>query len=217
MGKEAYEQELQLLKDKQKDIYLDFIYDYNIKRDELELNYQNIIEIAKKKNSVERKEIRKNNLKKENKLVNKKILILEDKLKKLFKLKLFKEAGKIKLELENEKNILKKKISLEKIKMNKLEINNLNNKQNKKMNNIKLKYNKKRNDLELLFNKEKKELLQKFKNQLNDFEMFKNRKNQNKKNKYIINNGDYLFNISFDKEILDKKIEDEEESLKDNK
>ena len=38
-------------------------------------------------------------IKKEKKLINKKIVILEDKLKKLHKMKLFKEAEKIKIDL----------------------------------------------------------------------------------------------------------------------
>ena len=132
-------------------------------------------------------------------------------------MKLFNKAEKVKLEIEYEKNILIKQRNLIKIEINKLEIYNLNKKQNKRMNIIRFEYNKKRNELELLFNKEKNKLFQKFKNQLNDFEMFKFRKKQNKKKKYIGNNEDYFFNKSINKEILDKKIEDEEVSIEDYK
>ena len=70
-----YESELELLKDKQRDIYNDFICDYNTKRDELELKYQYIIENVKNKNKEEKKEIYKNNSKKDKELINKNILI----------------------------------------------------------------------------------------------------------------------------------------------
>ena len=214
--KEIYEKELELLKDKQKDIYDDFICDYNIKRDELELNYRKKIEITNKKYNNEKKELN-NNLKKEKKLINEKIVILEDKLKKLCKMKLFEEAEKIRIEIENEKALLNNQKKLEKIKMNKIGNNNLNNRQNKRINKIKLNYNRKKNDLEISFNKEKNELFQKFKNQLNDFKMFKNKNNKYLGNKYIVNNNDNLFNKSFNKDRLGKKLEDEEISIEDYK
>ena len=215
--KEIYEKELELLKDKQKDIYNDFICDYNIKRDELELNYQKKMEIINNKYNNEKKEFNDRNLKKEQKLINKKIVILEDKFKKLCKMKLFKEAEKIRIEIENEKKLLNNQKKLEKIKINKIRNNNLNNKQNKRVNKINLNYNRQKNDLEISFNKEKNELFQKFKNQLNDFEMFKNKNNKYLDNKYLVNNNDYLFNQSFDKDKLGKKLEDEEESIEDYK
>ena len=214
--KEIYEKELELLKDKQKDIYDDFICDYNIKRDELELNYRKKIEITNKKYNNEKKELN-NNLKKEKKLINEKIVILEDKLKKLCKMKLFEEAEKIRIEIENEKALLNNQKKLEKIKMNKIGNNNLNNRQNKRINKIKLNYNRKKNDLEISFNKEKNELFQKFKNQLNDFKMFKNKNNKYLGNKYLANNNDNLFNKSFNKDRLGKKLEDEEISIEDYK
>ena len=215
--KEIYEKELELLKDKQKDIYNDFICDYDIKRDELELNYQKKMEITKNKYNNEKKEFNDRNLKKEQKLINKKIVILEDKFKKLCKMKLFKEAEKIRIEIENEKKLLNNQKKLEKIKINKIRNNNLNNKQIKRVNKINLNYNRQKNDLEISFNKEKNELFQKFKNQLNDFEMFKNKNNKYLDNKYLVNNNDYLFNQSFDKDKLGKKLEDEEESIEDYK
>ena len=214
--KEIYEKELELLKDKQKDIYDDFICDYNIKRDELELNYQKKIEITNKKYNNEKKELN-NNLKKEQKLINEKIVVLEDKLKKLCKMKLFEEAEKIRIEIENEKALLNNQKKLEKIKMNKIGNNNLNNRQNKRINKIKLNYNRKKNNLEISFNKEKNELFQKFKNQLNDFKMFKNKNNKYLGNKYLANNNDNLFNKSFNKDKLCKKLEDEEISIEDYK
>ena len=214
--KEIYEKELELLKDKQKDIYNDFICDYDIKRDELELNYRKKIEITNKKYNNEKKELN-NNLKKEQKLINEKIVVLEDKLKKLCKMKLFEEAEKIRIEIENEKALLNNQKKLEKIKMNKIGNNNLNNRQNKRINKIKLNYNRKKNDLEISFNKEKNELFQKFKNQLNDFKMFKNKNNKYLGNKYIVNNNDNLFNKSFNKDKLCKKLEDEEISIEDYK
>ena len=214
--KEIYEKELELLKDKQKDIYDDFICDYNIKRDELELNYRKKIEITNKKYNNEKKELN-NNLKKEQKLINEKIVVLEDKLKKLCKMKLFEEAEKIRIEIENEKALLNNQKKLEKIKMNKIGNNNLNNRQNKRINKIKLNYNRKKNDLEISFNKEKNELFQKFKNQLNDFKMFKNKNNKYLGNKYLANNNDNLFNKSFNKDKLCKKLEDEEISIEDYK
>ena len=61
--KEIYETELELLKDKQKDIYNDFICDYDIKRDELELNYQKKMEIINNKYNNEKKEFNKIKLK----------------------------------------------------------------------------------------------------------------------------------------------------------
>lgn len=213
---EAYERELELLKDKQRDIYNDFICDYNIKRDELELNYKNKIDITNNKHNNEKNEMNKKMIKKEKKLINKKIVILEDKLKKLHKMKLFKEAEKIKIDLEKERKILNNKNNLEIIKNIKLEKNNLNNKHNKRIHTIKLNYNKQKNDLEISFNKEKNELFHKFKNQLTNFEMFKNKNIKLTNNKNKVNNGDYLFNKSFNKNILDKKLEDEEESLEDN-
>jgi hypothetical protein len=215
--KEIYEKELELLKDKQKDIYNDFICDYDIKRDELELNYQKKMEIINNKYNNEKKEFNDRNLKKEQKLINKKIVILEDKFKKLCKMKLFKEAEKIRIEIENEKKLLNNQKKLEKIKINKIRNNNLNNKQIKRVNKINLNYNRQKNDLEISFNKEKNELFQKFKNQLNDFEMFKNKNNKYLDNKYLVNNNDYLFNQSFDKDKLGKKLEDEEESIEDYK
>ena len=215
--KEIYEKELELLKDKQKDIYNDFICDYDIKRDELELNYQKKMEITKNKYNNEKKEFNDRNLKKEQKLINKKIVILEDKFKKLCKMKLFEEAEKIRIEIENEKKLLNNQKKLEKIKINKIRNNNLNNKQIKRVNKINLNYNRQKNDLEISFNKEKNELFQKFKNQLNDFEMFKNKNNKYLDNKYLVNNNDYLFNQSFDKDKLGKKLEDEEESIEDYK
>ena len=215
--KEIYEKELELLKDKQKDIYNDFICDYDIKRDELELNYQKKMEITNNKYNNEKKEFNDRNLKKEQKLINKKIVILEDKFKKLCKMKLFEEAEKIRIEIENEKALLNNQKKLEKIKMNKIGNNNLNNRQNKRINKIKLNYNRKKNDLEISFNKEKNELFQKFKNQLNDFKMFKNKNNKYLGNKYIVNNNDNLFNKSFNKDRLGKKLEDEEISIEDYK
>ena len=215
--KEIYEKELELLKDKQKDIYNDFICDYDIKRDELELNYQKKMEITKNKYNNEKKEFNDRNLKKEQKLINKKIVILEDKFKKLCKMKLFVEAEKIRIEIENEKKLLNNQKKSEKIKINKIRNNNFNNRQNKRVNKINLNYNRQKNDLEISFNKEKNELFQKFKNQLNDFEMFKNKNNKYLDNKYLVNNNDYLFNQSFDKDKLGKKLEDEEESIEDYK
>lgn len=212
--KESYEKELELLKDKQRVIYNDFIYEFSIKRDELDLNYKNKIEKTNNKHDNEKKELNQKNLKKEQKLINKKIIILEGKLKKLYKLKLFKEAEKIRSELEIEKRRLNIQKNMDKIKINKIENNNLNIKQNKRVNKIKMDYDKQKNDLEISFNKEKNELFKKFKNQLNDFEMFKNYKYTSNKTK--INNKDYLFNKSFNKDKLDKKVEDEEESIEDN-
>ena len=131
-----------------------------------------------KKNKEDKKEIYKNNSKKDKELINKNILILEDKLKKLLKMKLFNEAEIIKKEIENEKNKWL---------------------------------------LEIVFNKEKNELFQKFKNQLNDFKMFKNKNQKNNKKKYILNNSEYLLNKSFNKDKLNKKLEDDEDSIVDNK
>jgi hypothetical protein len=84
------------------------------------------------------------------------------------------------------------------------------------MNKIKLNYNREKNDLEIVFNKEKNELFQKFKNQLNGFKMFKNKNQKNNKKKYILNNSEYLLNQSFNKDKLNKKLEDDEDSIVDN-
>ena len=211
--KDAYEKELELLKDKQRDIYNDFICDYNTKREELEINYNIKIENANKKHNDEKQEINEKSLKNEDKMVNKKILLLEDKMQKLTKMKLFKEAEKIKIELENEKKLLKNKKKVEKIKTNKIEINNLSNKQNKRINKITLDYNKQKSELEIQFNKEKNELFNKFKNQLNDFKMFKNKNIKKKMSHNYANSVDNILNKSFNKEKLDKKLEDEEESI----
>ena len=211
--KDAYEKELELLKDKQRDIYNDFICDYNTKREELEINYNIKIENANKKHNDEKQEINEKSLKNEEKMVNKKILLLEDKMQKLTKMKLFKEAEKIKTELENEKKLLKSKKKVEKIKTNKIEINNLSNKQNKRINKITLDYNKQKSELEIQFNKEKNELFNKFKNQLNDFKMFKNKNIKKKMSHNYVNSVDNILNKSFNKEKLDKKLEDEEESI----
>ena len=211
--KDAYEKELELLKDKQRDIYNDFICDYNTKREELEINYNIKIENANKKHNDEKQEINEKSLKNEDKMVNKKILLLEDKMQKLTKMKLFKEAEKIKTELENEKKLLKNKKKVEKIKINKIEINKLTNKQNKRINKITLDYNKQKSELEIQFNKEKNELFNKFKNQLNDFKMFKNKNIKKKMSHNYVNSVDNILNNSFNKEKLDKKLEDEEESI----
>ena len=179
----------------------------------MEINCNIKIENANKKHNEEKKVKIEKSLKNEEKLKNTKILLLENKLGKLCKMKLFKEAEKIKLELEIEKNILKNKKKAEKIKLNKIELINLSNKQNKRINKIKLDYKKQKNDLELQFNKEKNELFNKFKNQLNNFKMFKNKNIKKKISQYYVNNHDNILNKSFNKEKLDKKLEDEEESI----
>ena len=127
----------------------------------------------------------------------------------------YNEAEIIKKEIEIENNKLIKKKQNEKIKQSQIKLNNLKNKQNKKLNEILLNCDKEKNDLEISFNKEKNELIYKFKNQLTDFEMFKKKEINNQKKKYIIHNSDNLFNKSFDKNNITKKLEDEEESLAD--
>ena len=47
--------------------------------------------------------------------------------------------------------------------------------------------------------------------------MFKNKNQKNNKKKYILNNSEYLLNKSFNKEKLNKKLEDDEDSIVDNK
>jgi hypothetical protein len=106
----VYQSELSLLKDKQRDIYNDFILDYHTKKDELELKYQNIFEKSKKMNDAEYKILTEKNSKNNNKqLKSKKLLILEDKKKRLIKMKLLKSAEKIKKEINIEKDKLKLK------------------------------------------------------------------------------------------------------------
>lgn len=210
-----YDYELTSLKDKQRDIYNDFICDYETKRDEIDLKYQNKIEMIKQKYNEEQKEIKSNISIKEIQLINKKLLVLKDKFKVMLKMELFNEAERIKKEIEIENNKLIKRKQNEKIKQNKIKLNNLANKQNKKINEILLKCDKEKNDLKITFNKEKDELIKKFKNQLIDFEMFKKKEIKNNKKKYIINHSDNLFNNSFDKNNITKRLEDDEESLAD--
>ena len=203
------------LKDKQRDIYNDFICDYDTKRDEIDLKYKNKIEEIKKKFNEEKKEIKNSASKNEIQLINKKLLVLKDKMKRMLKMGLFNDAEGIKKEIEIENNKLIKRKQDEKIKQSKIKINNLKNKQNKKINEILLNCDKEKNDLKITFNKEKNELIQKFKKQLIDFEMFKKKEIKNNKKKFIINHSDNLFNKSFDKNDITKKLEDEEESLAD--
>ena len=208
-----YDIELSALKDKQRDIYNDLLLNYDTKREELELKYQNKIEITKKNKIEEKKSIKKINSKNNNKLINKKILILEDKKKKILKMRLYNKAEEIKNEIEKEKILLNKQKEKEKKKIDIIKINNLKKRQNKKMDEILLKYNKEKNDLEITFNKERNELIQKFKIQLNEFEMFKKKDNKKNKKIYIPINSNNTFNESFDKNIISKKLEDDEESI----
>ena len=182
-----YQSELSLLKDKQRDIYNDFILDYHTKKDELELKYQNILEKSKKMHDAEYKTLTEKNSKNNNKQLNsKKLLILEDKMKRLIKMKLLKSAEKIKKEINIEKDKLKLKYQNEQNIINKIKINNLKKIQNKKKNKILLNYNKEKNDLEISLNKEKNELFKRFKNQLNEFEMFNRFYIKQNKNFFLI-------------------------------
>ena len=74
------------LKDKQRDIYNDFICDYDTKRDEIDLKYKNKIEETKKKYNEEKKEIKNNASKKKIQLINKKLIVLKDKIKRMLKM-----------------------------------------------------------------------------------------------------------------------------------
>ena len=177
----------------------------------MELKFKTKIEKVNNNYKEEKKDLIKKELNSEKELKSKNILVLEDKLKRLLKLNLFEQAEEIKKNLEKERNIFNKEKELVKIKINEIKINNLERRKKKNMDKIMMNYHKEKNDLEILFNKEKNELFQKFKNQLNDFEMFKDKKTKN----YKYNNSDYLFNQSFKHQKINKKLEDEEESLED--
>ena len=133
----VYQSELSLLKDKQRDIYNDFILDYHTKKDELELKYQNILEKSKILQNKEYKTVLAINSKNNNKqLKSKKLLILEDRMRKSIKMKLFQNAEKIKKKIEIEKDKLKLKHQNDQKTINKNKLNNLKKVKNKKKNKI---------------------------------------------------------------------------------
>ena len=213
----SYNNELSLLKHKQKYLYDDFNMNYIEQKNKLNFKYKTKIELLELKNKKEIDNINNNNLIKSKNIKNKQILILEEKKKYLIKLNLYNKAEMINHEINQEKNKLVNEKLKEDLKNKKLKLININIKQNQKKNLILMHYDKEKNHLEMKFQKEKNELLNKFKNQLIQY---KNINNMNKKYEdinYLYNNN-YReeFNKSFDKKNLDKKEEEDESIISNN-
>ena len=145
---------------------------------------------------------------------NKKILILEKNLSVCLKLNLYEKIEEIKEEIKKEKiKLLNQKNNFNE----KLQLNNLNQKQKRKMDKILMNYAKEKNDLEIKFKNEKYQLLNKFKNQINNFENYHQKNPRYEKIKYLYNNNfNKNINESFDSKILNTKIDDEESNISFN-
>ena len=78
-----------------------------------------------------------------------------------------------------------------------------------------MRYDKEKNDLEIKFHKEKNELLNRFKNQLIQCKNINNRNKKYDNINYLYNSNQYKekFNKSFDKKYLNKKLEEDEDSI----
>ena len=213
--KNSYNKEISILKEKQKYLYDDFIINYNNEKDELDFKFKNKIAKMKDSNKREIQILKKNNSIAKQNIKNKKLLIFEKNLSIYLKLNLNENKDEIKEEIKKEKNKLIDIIN-QKNKLNeKLKINNLNKKQKRKMDKILMNYTKEKNDLEIKFQKEKYQLLNKFKNQINNFENYNNKNKRYEKIKYLYNNNNYNKNLneSFDAKILNKKLDEEESDL----
>ena len=213
--KNSYNKEISILKEKQKYLYDDLIINYNNEKDELDFKFKNKIAKMKDCNKREIQILKKNNSIANQNVKNKKLLIFEKNLSIYLKLNLNENKDEIKEEIKKEKNKLIDIIN-QKNKLNeKLKINNLNKKQKRKMDKILMNYTKEKNDLEIKFQKEKYQLLNKFKNQINNFENYNNKNKRYEKIKYLYNNNNYNKNLneSFDAKILNKKLDEEESDL----
>ena len=212
--KNSYNKEISILKEKQKYLYDDFIINYNNEKDELDFKFKNKIAKMKDYNKREIQILKKNNSIAKQKIKNKKLLIFEKNLSIYLKLNLNENKDEIKEDIKKEKNKLIDIIN-QKNKLNeKMKINNLNKKQKRKMDKILMNYTKEKNDLEIKFQKEKYQLLNKFKNQINNFENYNNKNKRYEKIKYLYNNNyNKNLNESFDAKILNKKLDEEESDL----
>ena len=213
----SYNKEIAILKEKQKFIYNDFIINYNNQKDEINFKFENKIAQIKDYNKREIRTLKKRRLINNNDIKNKKILNLEKKLSVYLKLNLYEKIDEIKEEIKKEKNKLIN-IFNQKNKFNeKLQLNNLNQKQKRKMDKILMNFTKEKNHLEIKFKEEKYQLLNKFKNQINNFENYHQKnKRYEKINYFYYNNFNKNLNESFDAKILNKKLDDEESNISFN-
>ena len=213
----SYNKEIAILKEKQKFIYDDFIINYNNQKDEINFKFENKIAQIKDYNKREIRTLKKRRLINNNDIKNKKILNLEKKLSVYLKLNLYEKIDEIKEEIKKEKNKLIN-IFNQKNKFNeKLQLNNLNQKQKRKMDKILMNFTKEKNHLEIKFKEEKYQLLNKFKNQINNFENYHQKnKRYEKINYFYYNNFNKNLNESFDAKILNKKLDDEESNISFN-
>jgi hypothetical protein len=214
----SYNNELSSLKVKQKYLYDDFIDNYNNKKRNIDFKYKTLIDITKKNDNKELQNIKEKNIIREEKYKNKNILWLEKKIKICLKLNQYIKAEKAYKEIKNEKGKLINEKKIEKEKTIKIKLNNLKIKQSKKMNKMILNYEKEKNELEIKYQKEKYELFQKFKNELLSLKEIHTKKRKIEKN-YLYNNNNNLdnkFNQSFDEIIMNKKIEEDEETISMN-
>ena len=210
----SYNNELSLLKQKQKCLYDELNMNYIEQKNKLDFKYETKIEQIEKNNKKEIVDINNNNLIKNKSIKNKEILILEEKKKYCIKLNLYNKAEITNNEIKQEKNKLLKEQLKEDLKNKKLKINNLKIKQNKRKNIILMHYDKEKNDLEIKYQKEKNELLNKFKNQIIQYKNINNKNQKYEDIKYLSNsNYKEKFNKSFDKKNLDKKVEEDESSI----
>ena len=213
----SYNNELILLKQKQKYLYDDFTINYIEQKNKLDFKYKTKIEQLQQKNKKEIDNINNNELIKNKNKKNKEILILEEKRKNLIKMNLYNKAEMTNDEIKKEKIKLVNQKLKENIKNKKLKINNIKTKQNKKKNIILMHYDKEKNHLEMKFQKEKNELLNKFKNQIIQYKNINNRNQKYEDIKYLYSdNYREKFNKSFDKKNLDKKVEEYESTISFN-
>ena len=190
------------------------------KRSEIDLKYQNKLKTIKNIHNQEMKKLYDDSKNNKEIFINKQILLLKNKLNTTLKLKKYAEAEEIAEELKNENKKLKDKINKENLINMLLKEKNLKLKQEKKINEIISRYNKEKNETQNKFIKEKGEIEQKFKNQLKDFEMFKNKEylkfkknllNMDNKNVKSIKNQkctDYSKNQQFNKSFDISKLND---------
>ena len=213
----SYNNELILLKQKQKYLYDDFTINYIEQKNKLDFKYKTKIEQLQQKNKKEIDNINNNELIKNKNKKNKEILILEEKRKNLIKMNLYNKAEMTNDEIKKEKIKLVNQKLKENLKNKKLKINNIKTKQNKKKNIILMLYDKDKNHLEMKFQKEKNELLNKFKNQIIQYKNINNRNRKYEDIKYLYSdNYREKFNKSFDKKNLNKKVEEDESTISFN-
>ena len=212
----SYNKEISLLKEKQKYLYDDFINKHKNAKDELDFKFSNKIAQVKNNNKKEIKNLNKGDVFLNKNFKNKKILILEKNLSLCEKLNLDEKAEESKEEIKKEKIKLNNIMIKQKQDKKKLILKNLNRNKNKKMDKIIMNYTKEKNELEIKFIKEKNILLNKFKNQLTQFKNLNNKNQKYEKIKYLYNNNTNKLNKSFDKELLNKKIEEDESDISFN-